>query len=57
MEGPRDSGQRFAASKVARSQLGIETHKAWLTDLVKTCGKKCMLVNDFHYGSAEISKA
>ena len=57
MEGPRDSGQRFVASQVARCQLGIERHKAWLTDLVKTCGKTCMLVNEFHHGSVEVAKA
>ena len=53
----RDASQRFAASKVSRCQLGVELHKEWVKDLVKTCGKKCMLVNDFHHGSAEVMKA
>ena len=53
----RDASQRFAASKISRCQLGVELHKEWLKDLVKTCGKKCMLVNDFHHGSAEVLKA
>ena len=36
----RDKGQRFAACKISRCQLGVELHKEWLRDLVKTCGKK-----------------
>ena len=53
----RDVSQRFAASKVSRCQLGVELHKEWLKDMVKTCGKKCLLINDFHHGSAEVMKA
>ena len=51
----RDKGQRFAACKINRCQLGVELHNSWLRDLAKTCGKKVMLVNDFHHGSGEVS--
>ena len=56
-EGPRDSSQRFAASKTTRGQAGVELHQTWLKDLAKTCGKKCLYVVDLVGGSGEVSKA
>ena len=35
-----NQGQRFAASKVSRGQLGSGLHQVWMKDLAVACGKK-----------------
>ncbi len=53
----QDVSQRFAASKVARAQIGPGLHEVWLKDIIKTCGTKAVYVCDFAQGSAELQKA
>ena len=49
--------QRFAASKVSRSQLGSGLHETWIRDLLKTCTTKALYICDFAHGTGEVAKA
>ena len=40
MEEKIAQGQRFAASRVQRGQLGAGVHEMWMKDIIKTCGAK-----------------
>ena len=52
-----DTSQRFAASKIARGQVGSGLHEMWLKDIISTCGKKCLYINNLIHGSGEIGDA
>ena len=52
-----DTSQRFAASKVARGQLGPGLHDMWLKDVISTCGDKCVYANHLIHGGGEIGDA
>ena len=45
------------ASKVGRGQLGTDTHEHVLKDLVKTCSRRVLVVNDFMRASGEVGIA
>ena len=50
-------GQRFAASKVSRGQMGITTHEMWMKDVITNCGVKAVMFCDYAHGSSEIQCA
>ena len=50
-------GQRFAASKVSRGQMGVLTHEMWMKDLITNCGVKAVMFCDYAHASAEIQCA
>ena len=47
-------GQRFAAAKITRGQLGEGTHQMWITDFIEHCRAKRLLINDFAHGVGEV---
>ena len=50
-------GQRFAASKVSRGQMGIPTHEIWTKDIITHCGVKAVMFCDYAHSSSEIQCA
>ena len=50
-------GQRFAASKVSRGQMGIPAHEIWMKDIITHCGMKAVMFCDYAHGSSEIQCA
>ncbi len=48
---------RNVSTKVTRGELGTGLHAHWLRDLVKTCNRRVLLINDFIMGSGEVALA
>ncbi len=56
-EGNMERATRFSYCKTSRAQFGIDLHKIWLEDIVKTCGVPVVVVCDYAHGCAEIQRA
>ena len=48
---------RYAANKVARSQMGTGLHQVWMNDLIKHCGAKAVFACEVAHGVGEVMKA